>query len=75
MKTLALMSALVLSGGTLAAQNVERHVSGSDVSKRTTIVVEKEAWQKDLDALKKRATDEKKLIFWLQIVGELGGGL
>ncbi len=77
MKKLIAVSALValLGSGPLCAQSFKRHVKGDEVLKRTTTVVEEEQWSDSLDALMVRAKAEKKLIFWLQLVGDLGGGL
>ncbi len=77
MKKLIAVSALValLGSGPLCAQSFKRHVKGDEVLKRTTTVVEEEEWSDSLDALMVRAKAEKKLIFWLQLVGDLGGKL
>jgi hypothetical protein len=50
-------------------------VKGAEVRTLTDRVLSDIAWSSDLDELKQRANREQKLIFWLQIVGELGGGL
>ena len=70
----AALAALVLSGP-LCAQNFKTHVGGDEVAKRTTTVVQKEEWSNSLDELMAKAKAEKKLVFWLQLVGDLGGGL
>lgn len=77
MKKLIAALALValLGSGPLCAQSYKRHVKGEEVLKRTTTVVEEEQWSDSLDALMARAKAEKKLIFWLQLVGDLGGKL
>ena len=77
MKKLIAVSALaaLLASGPLWAQGYKRHVKGGDVLKRTTTVVQEEQWSGSLDALMARAKAEKKLIFWMQLVGDLGGGL
>ncbi len=67
--------AALVSSGPLSAQSYKRHVKGDEVLKRTTTVVQEEQWSQSLDALMARAKAEKKLIFWLQLVGDLGGGL
>ena len=51
------------------------HVKGSQVSSRTTKVVSAIDWGNDLQAVREKAAKEKKLVFWLQLVGELDGGL
>lgn len=77
MKKLIAALALValLGSGPLCAQSYKRHVKGEEVLKRTTTVVEEEQWSDSLEALMARAKAEKKLIFWLQLVGDLGGKL
>ena len=50
-------------------------VGGAEVEKRTTVVLQKGNWSSTFDAVKMRAEKEGKLIFWLQLVGELDGGL
>ena len=62
---------LFLSAGWVEAE----HVKGTEVSARTTKVVAAIAWGNDLEAVKEKARKEKKLVFWLQLVGELDGGL
>lgn len=57
--------------GPLAAEQV----SGAQVAERTTRVAQKIEWSRDLEALKQRAQKEKKLVYWLQLVGDLNGGL
>ena len=77
MKKLIAVCALaaLLASGPLWAQSFKKHVKGDEVLKRTTTVVQKERWSDSLDGLMARAKAEKKLIFWLQLVGDLGGGL
>lgn len=50
-------------------------ISGDKVKTNTEQVVEKLRWSPSLGELKERAAKERKLIFWLQLVGELDGGL
>ena len=58
------------------AQNVSRNpVSGDKVEKRTQIVMKAYNWSASVAELKERAEKARKLIFWLQIVGDLDGGL
>lgn len=77
MKKLIAVSALValLASGPLCAQGYKKHVKGEDALKRTTTVVETKQWSDSLDDLMARAKAEKKLIFWMQLVGKLDGGL
>ncbi len=71
-----LVLALFLATGTLGAQHAPRTtVTGLEVKERTEEVLKVYSWSRSLDDLKSRAKSEKKLMFWLQIVGEIGGGL
>ena len=67
--------AMLLVASPVAAQKSKKRVGGVDVARRTMTVVDARRWSSSFDELKKRAQREKKLIFWLQLVGELGGGL
>ena len=68
--------ALFLATGTLGAQHAPRTtVSGSEVKERTEELLKVYNWSSSLDDLKSRAESENKLMFWIQIVGNLGGGL
>ncbi len=53
----------------------KHYVSSEEVKRNTEIVMTKIAWNNELEAAKKQAEKEKKLVFWLQIVGKLDGGL
>jgi hypothetical protein len=67
---------LLLGAGAAGAQDVPCvSIAGPEVTKRTERVMKSYQWADSLDALKERAEKEKKLIFWLQLVGELDGGL
>lgn len=50
-------------------------VKGPQVAERTTKVLTKIDWTHDLSTLLEKAKQEKKLAFWLQLVGDLDGGL
>jgi hypothetical protein len=50
-------------------------VSGPRVIERTDKVISAIPWAKDLDDALARAAKEKKLVFHVQIVGDLQGGL
>jgi len=73
-KLTAVSLASVLVAG-LAGSAPARGVSGTDVSQRVERVMASIPWVHDLDAALAAAAKKKKLIFWLQIVGELDGGL
>jgi len=68
--------ALALVSTATFAQNVTtQYVSGDEVKSRSDAVMAKIAWTNDLEALQAKAIRENKLVFWMQIVGELDGGL
>lgn len=50
-------------------------VTGTQVADRVDRVMKAYDWQESLAAAKEKAQREKKLVFWLQLVGELNGGL
>lgn len=68
------MRALFLVFFAASLANAES-VKGPQVSERTTKVLTKIDWTNDLSALLEKAKQEKKLAFWLQLVGDLDGGL
>ncbi len=70
-----ILVAILLCSLSGPAPGSPRHVAGSDVSKRVDSVMKNIQWQDSLEKLKETAQKKKKLIFWLQIVGELDGGL
>ena len=53
----------------------KHYVSAAEVKRNTELVMSKIPWVAELEEAKKQAENQKKLIFWLQIVGELNGGL
>ena len=65
----------VLGTGTLYAQSYRTHVKGEEVQTRTSTVLAKRPWSNSLDELMARAQKEKKLVFWMHLVGDLDGGL
>lgn len=74
------LMALTLGLATIApsatAQDVLRKpVAGSMVKQRTARVLQAIRWEKSFASLAKRARESRRPIFWMQIVGELGGGL
>ncbi len=67
-----ILSCLLVSG---TAQEFKQ-LHGSAVQKNVTQILNKISWKEaTLDSLKKEAQDEKKMIFWLQLVGKLDDGL
>ena len=71
-----LLVSLFLVTGTLDAQHAPRTtVTGLQVKQRTDEVMQGYDWGRTLDDLKARAKKERKLIFWVQIVGDLDRGL
>ncbi|MCZ6796021.1 MAG: hypothetical protein O7J95_20625 [Planctomycetota bacterium] len=68
--------ALFVLGGVVQAQDAPRTIVKQEaVKKRVQEVLKTYRWSHNLDDLKKRAAEEKKLIFWMQIVGDLGDRL
>lgn len=66
-------AALVLAGPVSAQQR--ETVSAEDVEKRVKTVTTKIEWKRSLDSVKAAAAKSGKMIFWLQLVGELDDGL
>jgi len=67
---------LLFISSTVSAQNIAtKYVSGEQVKKNTEKVMSKIQWINDLDELKAEAQKQNKLIFWMQIVGDLDSGL
>ena len=69
--TLAALLALAVASSEASAETV----SGTKVVERTGKVMTAIPWAKDLDDALSRAAREKKLVFHVQIVGDLQGGL
>ena len=69
----ALLFAVQGATSLLAAD--KHYVSAAEVKRNTELVMTKIPWAEGLEEAKKRAEKEKKLVFYLQIVGELDGGL
>ncbi len=68
--------AVLLTTGVLHAQNVAyKTVTGEQVKLNVDKMMSKIDWSKDLNELKKKAQAQKKMIFWVDIVGDLDGGL
>ena len=68
--------AMLLTTGVLHAQNVAyKTVTGGQVKLNVDKMMSKIDWSKDFNELKKKAQAQKKMIFWVDIVGDLDGGL
>ena len=68
--------AMLLTTGVLHAQNVAyKTVTGEQVKQNVDKMMSKINWSKDLNELKKKAQTERKMIFWVDIVGDINGGL
>jgi hypothetical protein len=68
--------AVLLTTGALQAQNVTYKTwTGDQVKSNVDKMMSKISWGNNFDELKKRAQAEKKMIFWVDIVGDLDGGL
>ena len=67
---------MLLTTGVLHAQNVAyKTVTGGQVKLNVDKMMSKIDWSKDFNELKKKAQAQKKMIFWVDIVGDLDGGL
>ena len=69
---LAVPLALLVLGTAHAQQET---VLGKDVAKRTKTVMTSIDWKRSLEEVEEAATKSGKMIFWLQIVGDLDDGL
>ncbi|MEE3200129.1 MAG: hypothetical protein VX254_08865 [Planctomycetota bacterium] len=68
--------AVLLTTGALQAQNVSYKTwTGEQVKSNVDKMMSKINWGNNFDELKKKAQAEKKMIFWVDIVGDLDGGL
>ena len=68
--------AVLLTTGALHAQNVAyKTVTGEQVQLNVDKMMSKINWNKDFNELKKKAQAERKMIFWVDIVGDIDGGL
>ena len=68
--------AMLLTTGALHAQNVAyKTVTGEQVQLNVDKMMSKINWSKDFNELKKKAQAERKMIFWVDIVGDIDGGL
>ena len=73
---LAVLTAGLLVPLAAAQRTVARQpVHGSQVFKRTKALVQKITWYDNLEDLKAEAQRRGKMIYWLQIVGDLDEGL
>ncbi|MEC9030865.1 MAG: hypothetical protein VYB15_03200 [Planctomycetota bacterium] len=73
--TVAAFAVLFMTGA-LHAQNVAyKTVTGEQVKLNVDKMMSKINWSKDFNELKKKAQAEKKMIFWVDIVGDIEGGL
>jgi len=73
--TVAAFAVLFMTSA-LHAQNVAyKTVTGEQVKLNVDKMMSKINWSRDLNELKKKAQAEKKMIFWVDIVGDIDGGL
>jgi hypothetical protein len=70
-----LLLGVLLVGLSVPIAGAETIVSGVTVSQRAANVMEAIDWAPDLKTAQEKATEQKKLVFWLQLVGDLDGGL
>ena len=52
-----------------------KRMPGEEAAKRSQRVSENIQWARDFDEARTTSIDLGKPLFWLQVVGELGGGL
>ena len=68
--------AVLLTTGALQAQNVSYTTwTGEQVKSNVDKMMSKINWSNNFNEVKKKAQAEKKMIFWVDIVGDLDGGL
>ena len=68
--------AVLLTTGALQAQNVSYKTwTGEQVKSTVDKMMSKINWSKNFNERMKKAQAEKKMIFWVDIVGNLDGGL
>ena len=59
----------------VSADTLKQAVSASQVEKNVAKVMKVYNWSDSLHELQQEAEKKNKMIFWLQVVGELDGGL
>lgn len=59
----------------LHADTLKQTISANQVEKNVAKVMKVYNWSDSFEDLQKRAQEKNKMIFWLQVVGELDGGL
>ena len=69
-RTLCLL-ALTCAATTVVAQDVTARKAAKNIERVTSVI----DWRTDLEAARSEAAENGKLVFWMQIVGELPGGL
>jgi hypothetical protein len=69
------MLGLIFSGVSTNEVIGQDAVHGAQVYKRTKALVQSIAWSSSLEDLKAEASRTGKMIFWLQLVGDLDEGL
>ena len=67
----SLLAAVLL----LCSASGAAEVKGTQVAERTTKALTAIPWAGDIDQVLEKAKKEMKLVFWLQLVGDLAGGL
>ncbi|WP_372368952.1 hypothetical protein [Candidatus Uabimicrobium sp. HlEnr_7] len=59
----------------LYADTLKQTISANQVEKNVAKVMKVYNWSDSFEDLQKQAQQKNKMIFWLQVVGELDGGL
>lgn len=77
MRPIWIASVLVLGALLAPTALAQRNyaVEGAEVEKRTEALMDRIDWKPSLEEARAQAAESKKLVFWLQIVGDLDGGL
>ena len=73
--TVAAFAVLFMTGALHAQTVAYNTVTGEQVKLNVDKMMSKINWSKDFNELKKKAQAEKKMIFWVDIVGDIDGGL
>lgn len=68
-------TSIALGLALLAAAAEAQRYDGDTVAERTEVVMETFDWQKSLEDAKATAAKSGRSVFWMQLVGDLDGGL
>ena len=75
-RSILAVSVLLVATATARGQDVPAvSVSGTEVTKRTEKLMNRYQWGETLGSVLAKAKENKRLVFWVDIVGDLDGGL